>query len=220
MTRTTVFTDVVLADPVLDLHGPDGALLMRNDNWRDGQPGEVEGTVFQPESERESVIVTTLNPGAYTAILTGKNGAIGIGMVEVYDGAPHTKPEFTNISTRGDVEAGDGRMIGGFILGPTGRTRVVLRGLGPSLQNRNVSDILTDPVLDLRNGQGDRLATNDNWTDDVAQALELISLGIQPPNTNEAALAVTLPAGGYTLILSGKNGGTGNGLVEVFNLRR
>jgi len=70
---------------VLELHGSSGALILRNDNWKDDQRALIENTVFQPSDDRESVIVATLPPAAYTAILTGKNNTTGVALVDVFN---------------------------------------------------------------------------------------------------------------------------------------
>ena len=76
----------VLKDPVLELHGPNGSLITMNDNWKDSpQRAQIENTIFQPTDDREAVILATLPPGTYTAILAGKNGGLGIGLVEIYN---------------------------------------------------------------------------------------------------------------------------------------
>ena len=111
-------------------------------------------------------------------------------------------------------------MIGGFILGgSTGATHVVVRGLGPSLANAGVPNPLVDPTLDLRDGNGVRVAFNDNWKDDPAQATQLTSSELALANDYEAGIFALLPPGAFTAILSGNNGGIGVGLVEVYNLR-
>ena len=88
LSSSNIPADQVLADPVLELRSANGALTLRNDNWKDDQRSLIEGTVFQPTDDRESVIVATLPPGNYTAILTGKDQTSGIGLVEVYDNSP------------------------------------------------------------------------------------------------------------------------------------
>ena len=71
-----------LQDPVLELHGPDGSLITTNDNWKDDQQKAIEDSKLAPKDERESAIVATLPPGAYTAIIKGKGGATGLALVE------------------------------------------------------------------------------------------------------------------------------------------
>jgi hypothetical protein len=73
-----------LADPTLELHDENGALLMSNDNWKDSQQSEIEATGIAPEKDSEAAILTDLLPAAYTAIVAGKNGLVGVALVEVY----------------------------------------------------------------------------------------------------------------------------------------
>jgi hypothetical protein len=101
-----------LQDPTLELHGSSGSLIASNDNWKDAQEGEIRATGLAPADDRESAIVRTLSPGAYTAIVRGKNGASGIGLIEGYDLGPSVGSIFANISTRGFVGTGDNAMIG------------------------------------------------------------------------------------------------------------
>ena len=210
----------VLADPVLELRGSNGALIMRNDNWKDDQRPLIEGTIFQPTDDRESVIVATLTPGLYTAVLSGKAQTAGIGLVEVYDNGGTADSQLANISTRGFVQTGDKVMIGGFILGgSTANTRVAIRGIGPSLSQFGLSNFLADPTLELRNSNGALLAANDNWQDDPEQAAELTASGLGLQDPRESGIFSSPPPGAYTAILAGKNGGIGLGLTEIYNLQ-
>jgi cytochrome c peroxidase len=209
----------LLLDPVLELRGANGALLFKNDNWKDDQRTQIEGTSFQPTDERESVIIVTLSPGAYTATLTGKDQSTGIGLIEVYDRDQALDTQFANISTRGSVGAQNNVMVGGFILGGNNRTRVVIRGLGRSLSQFGLTNLLVDPTLELHDANGLLLTTNDNWTDDSTTASFLSTNGLALTDPKEAAIFTTLPAGQFTAILAGKNGETGLGVIEVYNLR-
>lgn len=209
----------VLLDPVLELRGADGSVLFQNDNWKDDQRSQIEGTIFQPTDDREPVIVASLPPAAYTAILTGKNQTTGIGLIEVYDRDQAADSELQNISTRGFVGAQSNVLIGGFILGGNNNTRVAVRGLGPSLSQFGLSNLLADPTLELHDGNGAILIANDNWNDDSTAADLLRANGLALANPQESAVFTTLPAGQFTAILAGKNGGTGVGTIEVYNLR-
>jgi FtsP/CotA-like multicopper oxidase with cupredoxin domain len=210
----------VLADPTLDLRNSAGGSVLWNDNWKDTQRGLIEGTAFQPANDLESVIVATLDPGAYTVLLKGRNGGTGIGLVEIYDNdPPGGSSELANISARGEVQTQDSVMIGGAILGGSANsTRIVVRGLGPSLAGAGLGTPLANPTLDLRDANGARLNYCDNWQDDAAEAAELTSLGLAPTQPQEAAIFANLPAGAFTAIVAGKNGGTGVGMVEIYNL--
>lgn len=207
-----------LADPVLELRGPDGSLITRNDNWKDQQAKQIEKSGIAPTDELEPAIVVKLAPGIYTAILSGKDGSTGIGAIELYDLDATSDSQLSNLSTRGALQAGDGVLVGGFIVGgETGDATVIVRAIGPSLAEHGVSNPLSDPKLELRDGNGTLVLANDNWGDDPAQAAQIIASGLAPTQGQESALSATLPPGGYTAILSGTNGGHGIGVVEVYN---
>ena len=209
-----------LADPVLELHGPGGFVTITNDNWRDDpvQQAAIIATGIPPTNNLESAIDTTLNPGAYTAIVKGKNNTSGVALVEIYDLSPAVAAKLANISTRALVGTGDNIVIAGFTLGgQNGDDRIVVRGLGPSLASVGMSNALADPTLELRDGNGALLASNNNWQDNPAQMAELIGSGLAPSNPLESAIAATLPPGLYTALLAGLNNGAGIGLVEVYD---
>jgi hypothetical protein len=176
--------------------------------------------VFQPSDDRESVILATLTPANYTAILTGKNNTTGVGVVEAYDNNQALDSQLGNISTRGFVQTGSNVMIGGFILGgSSNNTRIALRGIGPSLSQFGLNNVLADPTLELRDANGALLIANDNWTDDPVSAAQLTANGLALSNQKESGIFTSLPPGPFTAILAGKNGGVGIGLVEVYNLK-
>jgi len=210
----------VLADPSLDLRNSAGVSILKNDNWKDTQRGQIEGTAFQPGNDLESVIVTTLDPGAYTVLLTGTNGGTGVGLIEIYDiDSPSGPAELANISARGLVQTQENVMIGGLILGGSANsTKVVVRGLGPSLADAGLGQTLADPTLDLPMSARVPRQRDDNWQDDAATAAQLTSFGLAPKKAQEAAILINLPPGAFTAILAGKDGGTGVGLVEIYNL--
>jgi hypothetical protein len=212
-----------LADPTLEVRDSSGALLFSNDDWQDNltQAKQVMGWALAPGNPKESAMVATLQPGAYTAILSGKNGSMGVGLVEVYGvNQSPASSELANISTRGFVETGDDVMIGGFILGGNNQnTGIAVRGLGPSLSQFGLNSLLADPVLELRDGNGMLLIANDNWQEDPISAAQLSARGLAPQDAKESGIFASLPPGAFTAILAGKNGGTGIGLVEVYCIR-
>ena len=206
-----------LADPVLELHGPNGFIINSNDNWRDRQEAEIIATGRAPSSDLESAIVADLDPGAYTAILAGNAETTAVGLLEIYDLSPNQDSRLANISTRGNVGTGNDIMIAGFILdGGGGADTIIVRGLGPSLSGWGLN-ALPDPKLELRNSQGALIASDDNWMDDPNQAAIIQAAGLAPSNDLESAVAATLTPGDYTALLSGVNNGTGVGLVEVYH---
>ena len=209
-----------LADPVLELHGPAGFATITDDNWMDDpvQKAAILATGIPPTNNLESAIDATLNPGAYTAVLRGKNNTSGVALVEVYDLSPAVLAKLANISTRAFVSTGNDIVIAGFILGNhSGSDKIIVRGIGPSLAGATLPNVLANPTLELRDTNGAVLFANNDWHDDAAQAAELTAAGLALANPLESGIAVTLPPGPYTALLAGMNNGTGIGLVEVYD---
>jgi hypothetical protein len=210
----------VLQDPTLELHDSAGHVVF-NDNWRDTetQEAQLQGTTYQPHDDRESAILIGLDPGNYTAIVAGKNGATGIGLVEVYDLGTASlnssdNAKLANISTRGFVSTGNNVMIGGFIIRRLA-TRIIVRAIGPEL-NGSVPGALQDTTLELHNGDGSLIASNDDWRSD--QEKEIIATTVPPTDNRESAIVATVDPGLYTGIVRGKNNTTGVALVEIYAL--
>ncbi|PYJ10943.1 MAG: hypothetical protein DMF06_04410, partial [Verrucomicrobia bacterium] len=208
-----------LADPVLELHGPGAFTTITNNNWRDDpvQEAAIIATGIPPTNNLEAAIDAALPLGAYTAIVRGNGNTLGVALIEVYDLSQAAGSKLANISTRAFVDTGNNIVIAGFILGGNGDDRIIARGIGPSLTALGVPDALTDPKLDLRDGNGALLTANNNWQDDAAQAAQLTAAGLAPTNPLESGIAAMLPPGLYTALLSGVNNGTGVGLVEVYD---
>ena len=207
-----------LPDPILELHAGDGTLITSNDNWKDSpEMMDIEETGLAPSNDLESAIIRTLNPGLYTAVVNGKNGATGVGLVEAYDLDVSATSQLGNLSTRGFVGTGTNVMIGGFILGGGGADiSVLVRAIGPSLTQFGVTDALPDPTLELHDGNGALIQDNDNWKD--SQQTEIEATGLQPTSDLESAVLETLAPGAYTAIVAGSGGVTGVALVEVYGL--
>jgi hypothetical protein len=211
---SSLFTGV-LADPVLELHGPGGFSTITNDDWRSTQQAEIIATGIPPTNDLESAIVATLpaNNAAYTAIVRGVNNVTGIGVVEAYDLDRTVDSKLANISTRGVVQTGDNVMIGGMIVQGQNSLRVIVRAIGPSLP---LAGALGDPTLELHDGNGALIAANDNWRSD--QEAEIIATTIPPSNDLESAIVRNLAPGNYTAIVRGVNNTIGVALVEAYNL--
>ena len=211
----------VLADPVLELHGPSPFVAVANNNWRDdpAQEAAVIASGIAPDNDLESAIDITLDPGSYTAIVRGNSDSSGLALVEVYDLSPGPDSKLANLSTRASVATGDNIVIAGFMLsGEIGDDGITVRGLGPSLTEIGVTNVLADPTLEMRNANGELQAINDNWQDLPGQAAELIAQGLALTNPLESGFATVLPPGAYTVLLAGKADETGIGLVEVYDL--
>jgi len=207
----------VLTDPTVTIYDSNHAIVATNDNWKSNQQAEIEATGRAPQNDLESAVIKTLPPGSYTAIVSGNNGGTGIALAEVYDLAPAANSTLSNVSTRGFVGTGDNVLIGGLIINSGEPPVVVLRAIGPSLSTAGISSPLLDPVIQLVDGNGALIAQNDNWHDATPTAIKATLL--PPTDDREAALVVSLAAGSYTAVVTGKNGTTGVALVEAYRLQ-
>ena len=203
----------VLADPSLQLYSGQTPIAS-NDDWGSASNvAEIQASTFAPVNAKESAILSTLNPGAYTAIVTGVSNGTGVGIVEVYE-LDHPEIPLINISTRGKVLTGDNVMIGGFIIQGDSAKTVLIRAVGPNLANYGVTGVLANPKLQLYSGQT-VVATNDDWGTST-NAADITATGLAPADAKESAILITLQPGAYTAIVSGADGGSGVGIVEVF----
>jgi hypothetical protein len=255
----------VLADPSVKLYSG-ATVIAQSDNWQTTDPlcglpitacGNATQitatgkdpcrpnpgqTVPPPNCSKESALLVTLPPGAYTAIVRGVNNGTGLGMVEVFEADTVTTARLSNVSTRVPVLTGNNVLIGGFIIGGSTPKSVVIRGRGPALGGApfNLPGVLANPIICLYSGST-VITCNDDWQSPPecpvgkvcilgGAVINSIPPGyepcrpnpgqtVAPPNcVKESALAVTLPPGPYTVIVRGVNNTTGLGMVEVFDV--
>ena len=208
----------LLPDPKIELHDGTGAISATNDNWMDGPDKmTIQNDGLAPKNDLESALLAHLQPGNYTVILSDAKGASGIGLVELYAVEATAPANPVNISTRGFVQTGDNILIGGFIIGGTDSHQVIVRGIGPSLSAAGINNPLLDPTLELHDGQGMLLMSNDDWRD--TQEADILATGLAPSDDRESAILMTLAAGNYTAVLRGASDTTGVALVEAFQLQ-
>jgi hypothetical protein len=206
-----------LQDPILELNATGGDLVMANDNWpENSNAAEITASGLAPTDRNESALLLSVAPGSYTAVLRGKSDSTGTGLVEVYDLDTDGPAKIVNISTRGFVLTGDNVMIGGLIISGNEPSQLVLRGIGPSLSDFGVPDVLADPLLELHDGNGSLIVANNNWRD--MQEFALQNTGLAPGNDLESAILISVTAGNYTAILKSAHDATGNGLIEVYKI--
>jgi hypothetical protein len=207
-----------LADPQIEIHDSSGQLIAFNDNWReDVNSQEVINYNIEPQSELEAALWGVMDPGAYTVVVRGTDDSSGVGVFEVYDLNQTVDSKLANISTRGFVNTGDNVMIGGTIIIGSNPAKVLVRGIGPSLTNAGVLNALQDPTLELHNGNGALIASNNNWRD--SQEAEIIGTTIPPTDNRESAILVNLAPGAYTAIVRGAGNSTGVAVVEAYQLQ-
>jgi hypothetical protein len=225
-----------LADPTLELHDGNGVLIASNDNWHETIIGgiitsdqwvDILNSGHAPTDPTESAIIADLPGGNYTAIVRGVDNTVGVALVEVYDLSTQTGSILGNISTRSFVQTGDNVMIGGFIVTGTEPKKVIVRVIGPELGSPpyNVPNALADPTLELHDGTGALIASNDNWMTTIIggiitgnQVADIQNSGYAPTDPSESAIIATLPGGNYTAIVRGVSNSTGVALVEVYDL--
>jgi hypothetical protein len=178
-----------LANPTLQLFDRSGGLLDTNDDWTTSANRQaIVDSTIAPSDERESATVRVVPPGAYTAVVRGSNDGRGVALVEVYDLDRSADSKLANTSTRGSVQTGDHVMIGGTIVLGSAPQKVIVRALGPSL---DLAGKMGNPVLELRDGNGELIAENDDWqTSPNRQAI--IDSSIPPASDLESAIVETL----------------------------
>lgn len=207
----------VLPDPTVAVYDQAQTLLGSNDDWKQSaQQAQISTSGLAPKNDLESAVILTLQPGNYTAVVSGKNNGMGVGLVEVYDLSATATATFGNLSTRGFVGTGDNVMIGGFIIGSGENPVVVVRAIGPSLGSVGITAPLQDPTIELHDGNGLLIGSNDNWQESQAIAIKATTLA--PADAREAAIIASLSPGNYTAIVRGKSNTTGVALVEAYRI--
>ena len=207
----------------------DGTLLAENSGWdavgTDGAgiaaAARAVGAFAFAAGSRDAALTVSLPPGGYTLVVAPAAAAApGVALVEVYDLEPAAAARLTNISTRARVGANGDILIAGFNVAGGEANRLLLRATGPALTAFGVSGALRDPRLDLFRGDT-IIAGNDQWQAAATAALS-VSVGREvgafalAPGSQDAALVFDQAGGGYTVQVSGADGGTGIGLLEIY----
>ena len=220
----------VLPDPVLTLFNGAGTALATNTAWGTAPSASdirsaaaLAGAFPWAGGSKDSAILTSLQPGAYTAQVGGASGDTGVALVEAYDcDAPAAAPRMINISTRSLVQTGAGIQIAGFVITGSQPKTVLIRASGPSLALFKVPGVLPDPALTLFNSAGAPLATNTVWgsapnTAAIKAAAAAVGAFAWPDDSKDSAILMSLQPGAYTAQVSGASGDPGVALVEVYD---
>jgi hypothetical protein len=211
--------DSVLADPVINLFDSTGHVLASNNDWEtDSNASQIIADGLAPSDAKEAALQISLNPGAYTAVVTGNTDSSGTALVEVYDLSPAVDSKLANISTRAFVDSiSESPLIGGFIVGSNQSSTVIVRAIGPSLSSAGITNPLPDPSFAVYDQNGFSLGGNDNWQDDP-NFLAIEQNQIAPSNDKESATVLHLPPGAYTAVVQDASDSNGIALVEIYNL--
>lgn len=217
-----------LPDPTLEIHDlQSGRVLGVDCGWQTASDptaitrtsSSVGGFPFAVGS-LDSALLARLSSGVYTANVFGRAAAGGVALLEVYDADALGTGKLVNLSARTQVGTGDDILILGFVISGKQPKRVLIRGIGPTLVAQGVAGALVDPQLELRDGQGRLVASNDNWAGSPAIAAVASKVGAFPLDaaSKDACLVTTLAPGVYTAQVTGVNSTTGVALVELYDV--
>jgi subtilisin family serine protease len=211
--------------------GPGEVIFTTDRTGADSVPGDyafVSGTSFASSyAAGVAALIVSQNPSFTAADVenqmqrtctdmgpVGYDTGFGWGMLNAYRAVKRSQP--INVSTRLRVETGDNIGIGGFIITGNQSKQVLLRGIGPSLAQYGVANVLADPIIELHDSTRAIVAKNDNWKDTQQSAIQ--ATGLAPQNDLESAILTTLSPGSYTVFVQGTNQSSGVALVEVYDL--
>ncbi|MBL9208888.1 MAG: immunoglobulin domain-containing protein [Opitutaceae bacterium] len=207
-----------MSDPRLLLY-KDAAMLTQNDNWGGSNSltnvFAAVGAFPLTVTSLDAALMRTVE-GGHTAQVTGPSG--GNVLVEAYDAGTGASPRLTNISARNFVGTGGDILIAGFTIAGSGNKNLLIRAVGPTLGAFGVAGTLVDPKLAVYNAAGAVIAENDSWGASLASTFASVGAFPLTAGSKDAAFTLSLPPGGYTVQVSGGDGGTGEALVEVYEL--
>lgn len=250
-----------LRDPVLGVFAA-GARVAENDNWSvpigaaPASPALIAAAATSAGAfpfaagSADAAVLVTLPAGAYTAVVEGAGQTSGNGLVEAYEvGAEATR--IVNLATRAYAGRDGQELFGGFFVrGDPGVTkRILIRVLGPSLGRApfNMTGVLDDPEMELRDARGEVLVVSDDWSSGATGGAspendfrplvrlygerQIAATGLAPSNRREPCVLLDLPPGGYTVVVRpfelrdtdparDQPAKPGVGIVEVYEIAR
>jgi len=224
-----------LPDPALALFGADGIVVGANSDWSIDASGNSQAASIAALSatvgafplvagSEDSALPVTVNQGAYTTGLVTASPASGVALTEIYDTGSPAGTRLVDLSVRGNVAAGNGTLIAGFVIAGNAPKTVLIRGVGPSLASYGVTDVLADPVITVFSS-GAAIATNQHWATGSTTSAQMsdtfAQVGAFPLQTgsSDAAVLVTLQPGAYSVQLASVGAATGVALIEVYDTR-
>jgi hypothetical protein len=205
-----------MLDPRLELYNGT-TMAFDNDNWPAGLADMFTsvGAFSFVAGSRDAAFVQSID-GARS--IQARGTGPGVVLVEAYDTGAGNTPRLINVSARNRVGTGDDILIAGFNIAGTGTKQLLIRAVGPKLSAFGVSGFLVDPKLEVYNSAGVKLTENDNWSAALAATFDTVGAFQLDANSRDASLLTTLPTGSYTVQVRGADGGTGEGLIEIYEV--
>jgi hypothetical protein len=190
--------------------------VLTNDNWSAALAPTFAsvGAFALPEGSRDAAFLQPIERDrSIWALGTGS----GVVLVEAYDTGGTAGARLVNMSARNLVGTGDDILIVGFNVAGTGSKQLLIRAVGPRLGGFGVSGFLADPKLEIYRGDA-KVAENDNWSGSLAGSFTSVGAFPLDPGSRDAALLADLSPGSYTVQVRGADGGTGEALVELYEV--
>ncbi len=207
-----------MPDPRVTFFNSSAVEVAANDDW-DAINADLFASLgaFALETGSKDAALNVTLSGASTASVTGGDAG-GVVLIEVYDVGDDNTTRLANVSARNLVGTGNDVLIAGFVVQGDDPKNMLIRGIGPALAAFGLPGVLGDPVLEIYNSSNEVVASNDNWDMGLRSSFTTTGAFDLPDNSLDAALIVTLPPGAYSALLRGANGGTGEGLIEIYEL--
>jgi hypothetical protein len=205
-----------MADPRLELYNGSNKVF-ENDDW----PASLAPTFSTvgafpfAAGSRDAAFVQSVD-GARS--IQARGTAAGVVLVEAYDTGSGNNPRLINVSARNRVGTGDDILIAGFNVTGTGNKQLLIRAVGPKLGGFGVTGFLVDPKLEVYSSAGAKLTENDDWSATLAPTFTAVAAFPLDAGSKDAALLTTVAPGSYTVQVRGADGGTGEALIEIYEV--
>jgi sugar lactone lactonase YvrE len=217
-----------LPDPQLEVISGT-QMIATNDDWG-GASQLVDaftsvGAFGFSRDSHDAALVGQLSAGPYSVRILGKEGSTGTALAELYDLAPGVenlgnRPHLANVSARAQAGSGAAALVAGFVITGSSAKTVMIRGIGPSLEQFGVTGVLSNPRLDVFS-QGMLVASNDDWggmPDAWFLFRQVGAFNLAGGFSKDSVAIITLPPGAYAAQVSSVTGETGVGLIEIYEV--
>jgi hypothetical protein len=228
----------VLAIPLLTIFNAQGQPTSANSSW--GGSTTLSSAFAQvgafalPAASNDCALIASVPTGISTAQVTGVGGTSGIALAEIYDTEPGSSARLTNLSARGSITSStSSNLTAGFVVSGSGTQTVLIRGIGPALAGYGITNRVSAPILVVYDQHSIPIATNAGWGNLSTRGASTVPVTLAPATASvtastgafplatgslDCALILSLPAGRYSAVMSGLNGATGVGLVEIYEV--